>query len=92
VDIKIGIYLLRFILAIAGGFISGLMKYGLEESGQVIIMASIIYLITVYISYILYKKRGLKPELKGIFLEGIGTFIIFWILIWTILYNILVIY
>lgn len=91
-DVKSIIYILRLILALIGGLSAGILKYGLEESGFVILIAAIIYLVTIYISYFLLRKKGEAIELKTIFLEGAGAYVIFWLLTWILLYNLLVIY
>ena len=91
-EIRDSLYIMRLIFSIAGGMIAGFLKYGLEQAGFVIFIATLIYLITIYYAYFKYRKQGLKPDLKVIFLEGLGSYIIFWLLIWTIIYNILIFY
>jgi hypothetical protein len=92
VDVKTVIYLLRLIAAIIGGTLSGIFKYGLEESGFVMLFAAIVYLVTIYIAYFLCRKDVSQLELKTIFLEGGGSYIIFWLMLWILFYNLLVVY
>ena len=85
-------YIIRLLLALLGGTLSGLLNFGLEEAGFVILTAAIIYLATIYYAYFKFRREGKRPDLKILFIEGIGTYIIFWLFMWTIVYNILIFY
>jgi len=91
-EIRDSLYTMRFVFSIIGGTIAGFLKYGLEQAGFVIFIATLIYLVTVYYAYFKYRKQNLKPDLKVIFLEGLGSYIIFWLLVWIIIYNVLIFY
>lgn len=87
------IYVMRLILAIIGGVISGLLKLGLESVGESIMMIVFFYIISVYISlYVIKARPGVNDiSLKNIFLEGAGAFVMTWLFIWIFLYNLLLI-
>ncbi len=90
-DAQLKIYLLRALLAVLGGLISGLMKWSLPTLGLAIIVMGMVYLFTIMVVYRYAVSRGIL-SLKTIFLEGIGTFILLWLFVWAVVYNILVIY
>ncbi len=90
-DAQLKIYLLRALLAVLGGLVSGLMKWSLPTLGLAIIVMGMVYLFTIMVVYRYTVSRGIL-SLKTIFLEGIGTFILLWLFVWAVVYNILVIY
>lgn len=85
------IYLLRLSLGLLGGLISGLVKFSMVHFGFVILIMSITYLVTIYISY-KWVLRESRYDIKLVFMEGIGAFSFLWLFIWALLYNLLVIY
>ena len=85
------IYSLRLIIGLLGGLISGVLKYDLADFGFVILVASIIYIVTIYISYKWVLSAG-KYDVKIVFLEGIGAYSLLWLFVWALIYNVLVIY
>jgi len=90
-DAELKIYLLRASLAVLGGLISGLMKWSLPTLGLAIIVMGMTYLFTIIIVYRYLVSKEI-PSLKVIFLEGIGSFVLLWLFVWAIVYNVLVIY
>lgn len=85
------IYILRMILGIVGGFSAGFFKFTMEYMGLVILIASIIYLATIFLSY-KWAVRNREYNVKLIFLEGIGAYIFLWLFMWALVFNILFIY
>ena len=88
------IYLVRLVLAVIGGLISGLFKFALETAGESIMTIILLYILSLYIIVYLFKITPDNfPEIsvKNIFLDGTGTFIITWLTLWIILYNLLLI-
>ena len=88
------IYFTRLILSIIGGLISGLFKFTLETAGESIMIIILLYIFSLYIIVYLFK---ITPDnfpdisLKNIFLDGVGTFIITWLALWIIFYNLLLV-
>ncbi len=68
-----------------------MMKWSLPTLGLAIIVMGMVYLFTIMVVYRYTVSRGIL-SLKTIFLEGIGTFILLWLFVWAVVYNILVIY
>lgn len=87
------IYILRVVLAAIGGIISGIFKLGLEAIGESIMMIVFFYILSIYITiYVIKARPGVNEiSLKNVFLEGAGAFVMTWLFIWILLYNILLI-
>ena len=88
------IYYARLTLAIIGGLISGLFKFTLETAGEGIMVIVLLYIFSLYIVIYFFK---ITPDnfpdisLKNIFIDGVGTFIITWLTLWIIFYNLLLV-
>jgi|GEM_PF-1303691 hypothetical protein len=88
------IHYTRLLLSIIGGLISGIFKFALETAGEAIMLMVLFYIFSLYIIVYLYKIRpNVVPEvsLKNIFIDGVGTFVITWLFLWVLIYNILLI-
>lgn len=86
------IHWLRFILSSLGGITSGLLNLSGESAGEVIMMMVFLYILSIYIIIYILKITPLASNisLKELFISGTGTFIINWLFLWILVYNILI--
>lgn len=88
------IYYTRLVLSIIGGLASGLFKFALENAGEAVMIIVLLYIFSLYIIIYFFKitpEKNPEVSLRNIFLDGVGTFIVSWLAIWIILYNLLLI-
>lgn len=88
------VYYSRLVTSIIGGVMCGMFKWNIENIGPPITLITLIYLLSVAFSVYLLKggkvEKAVENPLKIVFLEGVGTFVINWLMIWIIVYNLLI--
>jgi len=91
-DAKDKIYYLRLGLGVFGGALSGIAKFMLDTAGDAIFLIVILYIISIYVIIYLFKIKPTENgeiTMKDIVLNGLGTYIMTWFIIWIIILNLL---
>ncbi|MEM0057056.1 MAG: hypothetical protein QXH96_01080 [Candidatus Geothermarchaeota archaeon] len=88
------VYYSRLVVSTIGGMICGVLGWNVENVGLPIMLMTLTYLMSTIFSVRLLKSSKIggvvENPLKIAFLEGIGTFIVSWLMMWIIVYNLLV--
>lgn len=77
------VYWIRFGLALTVALLSGFLKiWGIGG----LLLAIVVYVLT---QYIFRRRINEEVDSKKLLLEGMGTYFLIWLTVWTILYNFL---